>query len=135
MQISRKVYENIPLFLFGAVTYNFLEIVFRGHTHWSMALTGGICLTILCHVYNKIQEVAWWKKCFIGTFIITCLELITGCIVNLWMGWSIWDYSCRRFHFMGQICLLFSVLWFFLCIPVIWFSRVFQRLTDDSTLM
>ena len=31
---------------------------------------------------------------------------------------NVWDYSDRKFNLMGQICPLYSALWFLLCIPV-----------------
>ena len=43
--------------------------------------------------------------------IVTPLEFVTGCIVNLWLGWNVWDYSNIPFNVMGQICLPFSALW------------------------
>ena len=36
------------------------------------------------------------------------------------MSLNIWDYSDLPFNLMGQICLLFSVFWFFLSIIAIW---------------
>lgn len=128
MRIGRIIYENLPVFLIGAVLYNFIEILFRGYTHWTMGIVGGVCMVTLCHTFGKVLRMAWWKKCLLGAVIITGLELVTGCIVNLWMGWNIWDYSQRRFQFLGQVCLLFSVFWFFLCIPVVWISKAFHRI-------
>ena len=51
---------------------------------------------------------------FIGSTIITVLEFITGCIVNLWLGWNVWDYSNLPLNLLGQICLPFSTLWYFI---------------------
>ena len=51
---------------------------------------------------------------FIGSTIITVLEFITGCIVNLWLGWNVWDYSNLPLNLLGQICLPFSILWYFI---------------------
>ena len=47
----------------------------------------------------------------IGSAIVTALEFATGCIVNLWLGWDVWDYSNLPFNILGQICLPFSLLW------------------------
>ena len=49
---------------------------------------------------------------------ITCIELIAGIVVNIILGWNVWDYSDIPFNFKGQICLFYSLLWFFLCFPV-----------------
>ena len=48
---------------------------------------------------------------FIGSIIITILEFITGCIVNLWLGWNIWDYSNLPYNLLGQISLFSSIGW------------------------
>ena len=51
---------------------------------------------------------------FCGCAIITALEFVTGCIVNLWLGWDVWDYSRYKFNVLGQISLRSSVGWYFL---------------------
>jgi len=58
-------------------------------------------------------KMSFVSQMVLSTFIITGLELITGLIVNVWLGWDIWDYSDLPYNFKGQICLLYSVLWFF----------------------
>lgn len=54
-----------------------------------------------------------------GAAVITTIEFLVGITVNLLMGWEVWDYSERNFNLMGQICLIFSLCWFILCIPCI----------------
>lgn len=49
-----------------------------------------------------------------GAIIITLLELIVGTIVNIILGWNVWDYSNLPGNLWGQICPQFTVLWFFL---------------------
>ena len=58
-------------------------------------------------------KMSFVSQMVLSTFIITGLELITGLIVNVWLGWDIWDYSDLPYNYKGQICLLYSVLWFF----------------------
>lgn len=55
----------------------------------------------------------------ISAVIITMLEFVTGIIINRWFNWGIWDYSRVPYNFLGQVCLLFSNLWFFLSLPAI----------------
>ena len=40
-------------------------------------------------------------------------------IVNIILQWNVWDYSNVPFNVMGQICLPFSIIWFFLSLPAI----------------
>lgn len=115
--------KYLMIFLIGAAGYASLEKLFRGFTHWSMFFTGGIVLIILYFVNSKNENAPLWQKCLVGAIIITLVELAVGCVVNLWLGWNVWDYSAYPYNFMGQICLAFTVLWFFLCIPLSYFTR------------
>lgn len=127
MSRYRIIKEDIILFLFGGILYSLIEILFRGYTHWSMTLTGGICLVILYrHFLNNPHE-SLLSRCFFGMAVITCFEFAVGCIVNLLLHWNVWDYSGQFLNLMGQICLLFSSLWFFLTIPVIWLCSFFRK--------
>lgn len=105
------------VFLTGCFIYSLMEISARGFTHWTMTLTGGIILTILYEMFTGLRNVPFWQKCIIGSLIITSVEFTVGVIVNIILGWNVWNYSDMPFNILGQICLPFTVLWFFLCIP------------------
>jgi uncharacterized membrane protein len=103
------------LWYFGGATYCVIETAGRGYSHWTMIVLGGVCFVAL----GLLNEVIPWEmplplQMLIGAAIITGLELVTGCIVNLRLGWGVWDYSGLPFNFLGQICLPFSLIWFFL---------------------
>ena len=123
IQNMQKLKKNIMIFLIGAIGYGLMETLFRGFTHWTMLFTGGVVFVILYHVYSKNENAPLWQKCLTGAFIITMVELAVGCIINLWLGWNVWDYSGYSYNFLGQICLVFTLLWFFLCIPLSYFTR------------
>lgn len=46
-----------------------------------------------------------------GAALITTLELLTGLIVNRWLGMQIWDYSDMPGNLWGQVCPQFIVAW------------------------
>ena len=96
----------------GGLLYVVLELVWRGRSHWTMLLLGGICFMAL-GLINEILpwSLALWKQMLIGVAIVTALEFITGCIVNLWLGWNIWDYSGLSGNILGQICPQYCLLW------------------------
>ena len=119
-------FEIISSFLFGALGYGTLELFWRGHTHWSMLLTGGTCFSLIYFVATRSKE-ALWKKWVMSAALITTLEFLVGCIVNLRLGWDVWDYSGEKYNLLGQICPLFSFLWFLLCIPCTAFSKACNR--------
>ena len=96
----------------GSIIYMSLEILWRGYTHWTMGILGGICFICL----GLINELLSWEtplvlQMLIGSTIITILEFITGCIVNLWLDWNIWDYSDLPYNLLGQISLFSSIGW------------------------
>lgn len=68
-----------------------------------------ICIGLLNELLPRTTPV--WIQAFIGAGIITFLEFVTGCIVNLLLGWKIWDYSNLPLNILGQVCLPFFVLW------------------------
>lgn len=92
-----------------------IEYLFRGYSHWTMFLVGGLCF-ICCGLLNEVMP--WSMKLrwqmLIGAGIITTIEFITGCVVNLYLGWGVWDYSDTPLNVIGQVCLPYSVLWYFL---------------------
>lgn len=118
--------RNLKIFIIGAVGYGTLEILFRGATHWTMPITGGICLLFLYYMNLKNEKAPLWQKCLKGALIITAIEFTVGCIVNLWLGWNVWDYSRYSYNILGQVCLAFTLIWFFLCFPLSYFIRLFR---------
>lgn len=108
----------IVLFGIGGLIYYFIEILWRGYSHWLMFFLGGLCF-ILVGMINELFKLPLVKQMFISTIIITVAEFICGCIVNLWLEWNVWDYSELPLNLMGQICLPYSLLWFFLSVIAI----------------
>ncbi len=103
------------LFSFGGIVYLLIELLWRGYSHWSMFILGGLCFVLLGLINEKYTwDVPLPIQMIIGTFIITLLEFITGCILNLWLGLDVWSYSDMPLNIMGQICLPYMILWFLL---------------------
>ena len=109
---------GVCLFVFGALGYGILELLWRGHTHWTMLFAGGTCLLLYYKLCADGMHIPLFVKCFLGAMLITSVELIFGTAFNVFMGMDVWDYSNLPLHFHGQICLPFFVLWFFLCMPL-----------------
>ncbi len=111
------------LFIIGGISYFFIEILWRGYSHITMFILGGLCFTLigLINEHYSIFKISLLIQQSISCLIITILELIFGLILNIWLGLDIWDYSNLKFNFMGQICLKYSMLWFFLSLPAIIF--------------
>ena len=108
----RQYLKELFLAVTGSLLYIILELVWRGHSHWTMFVLGGLCFALI-GIINEL--IPWcmplWKQALIGTVIITGLEFLTGCIVNLWLGWNVWDYSDMPLNLLGQICVPYILLW------------------------
>lgn len=96
----------------GGLLYVVLELVWRGRSHWTMFLLGGICFVAL-GLINEILpwSMVLWKQILIGMATITVLEFLTGCAVNLWLGWNVWNYNGLPGNILGQICPQYCLLW------------------------
>lgn len=106
------------LFLLGGTAYNIIEYLWRGYSHWTMAIDGGICLVGIYFICTA-SEMNFVYKVICASGLITVVEFISGIVINKILGWNVWDYSALPLNFMGQICLTYTILWTGLCIPVV----------------
>ena len=98
----------LALFVSGGLIYILIEMLWRGYTHWTMFLVGGICFVLV----GLINEGFTFEMPLM--FVITAVEFIAGYIINIRLGWDVWDYLELPFNLMGQICLPYMGLWFLL---------------------
>ncbi|WP_125140007.1 putative ABC transporter permease [Clostridium transplantifaecale] len=136
--MSHKLFNKyLILFDTGGLLYVILELLWRGWSHWSMFILGGICFIAL-GLINEVfpWDMPLWKQMLTGACLVTALEFITGCIVNLWLGWDVWDYSNLPGNILGQICPQFFVVWIFVSLGGIvlddwlryrWFGETFPH--------
>ncbi len=100
------------IFFIGGICYGLLEVVYRGHTHPSMVVAGGICFTVIVLLDNMLRDrVNILLLALLGGIVITCVELVFGLIFNVWFKMGVWDYSSAPLNLYGQVCLPFSLLW------------------------
>ena len=116
----KELLKIFILFIVGGTSYLLIELAYRGRTHWSMFLVGGICFVLL----GVVNEIFPWDMPLIwqsvaGALMITAVEYLVGYIINIHLGWEVWNYSNLPFNVRGQICLPFSCLWALLSIPAI----------------
>lgn len=117
---SNKTLKYLLLFLIGGFAYGAIENLSRGYSHISMFIAGGICFILI----GELNERVSWDFSLVGQMaisavIITVVEFITGLIVNVWMKLNVWDYSDLPYNIMGQVCLLFTNIWFFISLLAI----------------
>ena len=58
-----KIGRPITIFLTGAIGYSIAEVAFRGFTHWTMTITGGIIFSILYIIHSNLHNTPLWEKC------------------------------------------------------------------------
>nr|WP_312578327.1 hypothetical protein [Sedimentibacter sp.] len=116
----KQLSKNIFLFAIGGLLYYLTEILWRGYSHISMFILGGICF-VLIGLINELFtfQMPLWKQQLIAAVIITGIEFITGLILNVWLQLNIWDYSGLRFNLFGQISFKYSAIWFLISLLAI----------------
>lgn len=127
----RRVCEHALLAVLGGLLYVLIELIWRGRSHWTMAVLGGVCFVAVGLLNEVWPRMPMLLQMALGALIVTAAELVTGLIVNVWLGWHVWDYSSLPFNVMGQICLPFTAAWFALSGVAIvvedWLHRIFDR--------
>lgn len=80
--------------------------------HWTMPILGGVLFLLLGGLNEWLPwEMPFWGQCLLGAAMVTAAEFAAGCVLNLWLGLGVWDYTDMPFNLMGQICLPFSAAW------------------------
>lgn len=116
----KNILKGIALFLTGGGLYFVIELLFRGYSHWTMILCGGLCF-VLVGCLNEFMnfEMSLVSQMARSALMITAVEFVFGYVLNVCMGLGIWDYSNMPGNILGQICPQFTLLWFFLSLPAI----------------
>lgn len=122
---------DMVVFLIGGVTYAMIEIMWRGNTHWTMVLLGGLCFLTLYKLFGYMSNYSLLEKCVLGAIVITTLEFVVGCIVNLVFHMNVWNYSRMPLNLSGQICILYSTLWGVLCIPINFIANKIRKVAES----
>lgn len=130
----KKLCKALLLFLIGGSLYVLIELIARGRSHWTMALLGGLCFLFIGAINERVPwSVGLLWQMLLGGGIITVLELATGLVVNVWLGWGVWDYSNMPINLWGQICLPYSLLWCLISLPAIYLDDWMRwRLFDEE---
>ena len=116
--IVTKLIKYPALLIIGGILYAALELLFRGRTHWSMVLAGGLAMVFLYLIAVK-SALPFWEKWIIGGAVITVVEFLFGAIFNLKFKLGVWNYSYMPLNVLGQICPQFTALWIALSAVVI----------------
>ena len=108
---NKGLLKVILLFMIGAVGYGSIEMIWRGYTHWTMMIAGGLCFLLFSLVASRMRERHILIKAAVCAVGVTVIEFIFGVIFNIVLKMNVWDYSHMPLNIFGQICPLFTLLW------------------------
>lgn len=131
---SFHLYKYLFLFLVGGFTYFYIEILFRGYSHFSMIICGGLAF-ILCGAINQLMHfrISLTSQMILSSIIITGLEFVTGYLVNIRLHWNVWDYSKMPYNLYGQICVAYSAIWLILSLVCIFVDDLIRwKIFDEE---
>ncbi len=100
-----KILKQVLLFSMGGGAYVILELLYRGYSHGSMFLAGGLCFLLI----GGLKDLPLGTAVVLGVLSETAVELLTGLVVN--RNYTVWDYRDQWGNFLGQICPLFMAIW------------------------
>ena len=120
-----RFWKQCVLFYIGGSAYMTLEFLWRGRSHGSMFLLGGLCFLLIGKLSDRMKRMPLALRLLFSSGVITALELGTGLLVN--RDYSVWDYRTVSYNFLGQICLPFSLLW----MPVSFGAMLLHRFLEQ----
>lgn len=50
-----QIFKILSIFLLGGISYMLVEVAYKGKTHWTMLIVGGICF-LLIGAINEILD-------------------------------------------------------------------------------
>lgn len=114
------------LWSWGGTVYFLLEVAFKTITgeperiSWTMLLVAALLTAAVERCgYQLPWDVPLWLQALACAALVTAVEFAAGCVLNLWLGLGVWDYSQLPGNLLGQICPQFFGIWWVLCLVFI----------------
>lgn len=103
---------HVLRWVMGGCVYGGIELLWRGHTHWTMVVLAALlCIPLdLCNEHLP-WETPLWLQALLGGSVVTAAELAAGLVINVWLGLGVWDYSALPWNLWGQICPQYALAW------------------------
>ena len=103
--IPMKKREVLTVYAIGSIGYRMIEVLWRGRTHWTMGICGGVCFLFIyvSELVHRRRRLA--ARALISTVWVTAVEFFSGLLINRVFRLGVWDYSGMRFNLCGQISL------------------------------
>ena len=103
--------KALVLILCGGALYVGLELIYRGRSHWSMGVLGGVCFYFLGLLDEVWPGAPLFVQMTLGAWGIVCAEFLAGLLLNRVLRLGVWDYSGMPHDLLGQVCLPFAAVW------------------------
>lgn len=112
--MKKKLIPYAVIFAVSGLIYTSLELIWRGHTHWTMFLCAGLCGLVMANINNNWLEfdTDFRIQVFVSALMCSTFEFFFGIIFN--GDFSIWDYrgTWGTIHALGdQVNILFFGIW------------------------
>ena len=124
-KVGRRVLCML-LWTWGGALYFLMEVVWKTASgeperiSWTMLLVAILLSAAVERCgYQLPWELPLWLQALACAFLVTAVELVSGLILNVWLGLGIWDYSHLSGNLWGQICPQFFLVWMVLCFAFI----------------
>lgn len=148
--MKKAIKRAIPVLAIMGCIYLNLELIMRaigfelngclpikpislcGWTSLWMFPIGGLCGLFVGVLNERGRKLKLIIQALIGTLGIYSIELISGLICNVWLGFGIWDYSHLPLNIMGQVTLLYFPVWFLLTPLAMWVDDIARHIIYDK---
>ena len=124
-----KIWKQAILFYLGGSAYMGLELLWRGRSHGSMFVAGGLCFLLIGPLNHVRPRLPLLLRAVVGAGIVTMVELAVGLVAN--RSFEVWDYRERAGNFLGQICPMFTLLWIPVSLMALGLHEVLHRRIDN----
>jgi len=123
-----KIVRKGILFVIGASGYYGLELAWRGWSHPTMFVLGGLCFLLIGRLNEVEPKLCLPGRLAVGAAICTFGELLFGLLFN--RDYQVWDYRGLPLNWGGQICLFFTLLWIPVSALALWLYTRCNKLLD-----
>ena len=94
-------------------------------------VAGGICFLLFSRIGVRFRRRSLLFRAGLAAGCVTAVEFFFGLVFNLGFGMKIWDYSALPLNILGQVCLLYSVLWGALGLIFVPFAEKLNRILEE----
>lgn len=122
--------KNLCLFAIGGAGYAIIELLWRGRTHPTMLVAGGLSFICFSLISEHFRNSNIFVKALLCSASVSFIELVFGILFNVILDMKIWDYSNQPLNLLGQICPIFSLLWGILAIFALPIADKINRLLE-----